>query len=101
MIALFTSEQMMTMEEQEEPVRPGNQLVWVAMVISRWTAEASISISGISGGVYTGTTYNMSVTVSRTGSTVFGLGCEALFAKHQCRNIGYPPCTDTIEECYS
>lgn len=39
----------------------------------------TIALNGITGGSYTpGTTYNLSVTVSRTGSTVFGLGCEAL-----------------------
>ncbi|MBL0105205.1 MAG: T9SS type A sorting domain-containing protein [Bacteroidetes bacterium] len=43
----------------------------------------SISISGITGGTYTpGTTYNMSITVSRSGSTVFGLGCEVLTASN-------------------
>lgn len=41
----------------------------------------SIAIAGITGGTYTpGTTYNLSVTVARSGMTVFGLGVEALNA---------------------
>lgn len=42
-------------------------------------AGGSIAIAGITGGTYTpGTTYNLSVTVARSGMTVFGLGVEAL-----------------------
>ena len=42
-------------------------------------AGGSIALAGITGGTYTpGTTYNLSVTIARSGLTVFGLGCEAL-----------------------
>ncbi|MBK8586567.1 MAG: T9SS type A sorting domain-containing protein [Bacteroidetes bacterium] len=41
----------------------------------------SIAVSGITGGTYTpGTTYNLSVVIARTGSSLFGLGFEALTA---------------------
>lgn len=43
------------------------------------TGGGSVTISGISGGQYTpGTTYNMSVTVAKSGVSLFGLGCEAM-----------------------
>ena len=46
-------------------------------------AGGSIALAGITGGTYTpGTTYNLSVTIARSGLTVFGLGCEALTASN-------------------
>ncbi|HNP97692.1 MAG TPA: T9SS type A sorting domain-containing protein [Bacteroidia bacterium] len=82
MIALFTSEQMSDNGRAGRTGSPGESTcVSCHGDFSVNSGGGSISISGISGGVYTpGTTYNMSVTVSRTGSTVFGLGCEALLA---------------------
>jgi hypothetical protein len=42
------------------------------------TGGGTITLTGVSGTYTPGTTYNLSLTISRTGSTVFGLGVEAL-----------------------
>ncbi|MFN8145193.1 MAG: choice-of-anchor V domain-containing protein [Bacteroidia bacterium] len=59
-------------------------------------AGGSIAISGITGGSYTpGTTYNLSITVARSGMTVFGLGCEALTSSNT--NAGTLVITNSAE----
>ena len=79
-IALLTSEQMSDNGRAGKTGSPGEGTCTSCHGdFALNSGGGSVSISGISGGVYTpGTTYNMSITVARTGSTVFGLGCEAL-----------------------
>ena len=79
-IALLTSEQMSDNGRAGKTGSPGEgNCTSCHGDFSLNSGGGSITIAGITGGVYTpGTTYNMSITVARTGSAVFGLGCEAL-----------------------
>ncbi|MBL0064896.1 MAG: T9SS type A sorting domain-containing protein [Bacteroidetes bacterium] len=96
-IALLTSEQMSDNGRAGRTGSPGEGTCTSCHGdFALNSGGGSVSISGITGGVYTpGTTYNMSITVARTGSTVFGLDCEALNASNT--NAGTLVITNSAE----
>lgn len=96
-IALLTSEQMSDNGKAGKSGSPGEGTCTSCHGdFALNSGGGSVSISGITGGVYTpGTTYNMSITVARTGSTVFGLDCEALNASNT--NAGTLVITNSAE----